>query len=277
MTDHGSSPATEVLDFLNSIEGAGYGGMASFEIARQHARDMAFLQPAIPTGGEALRASAERVCWFDWSGNDMDAVAAIDALREVVTAAPSSSSAGIDSPLAVLIKQYARDLRRNASGGDDYPFNLMRGVADYLEILIKRAKGNCTCAQAGFPDSCDNCDGLVSAGSESAPVTVTIYASGDNENTPAEAVHHALAYAHKAGLIEGWSDPIPNVAQGWRDMGTAPKDGHEILVVTQGLVRVGFWDEARGGQWSKWPGREHIIPTCWQPPPPPPITSSEGK
>ena len=27
---------TEVLDFLNSIEGAGYGGMASFEIARMH-------------------------------------------------------------------------------------------------------------------------------------------------------------------------------------------------------------------------------------------------
>lgn len=28
----------EVLAFLNSIEGAGYGGMASFEIARQHVR-----------------------------------------------------------------------------------------------------------------------------------------------------------------------------------------------------------------------------------------------
>jgi len=26
----------EVLDFLNSIEGHGYGGMASFEIARAH-------------------------------------------------------------------------------------------------------------------------------------------------------------------------------------------------------------------------------------------------
>jgi Lar family restriction alleviation protein len=29
----------------------------------------------------ALRAAAERVCWFDWSDNDMDAVAAMDALR----------------------------------------------------------------------------------------------------------------------------------------------------------------------------------------------------
>jgi hypothetical protein len=29
----------------------------------------------------ALVAAAERVCWFDWSGNDPDAVASIDALR----------------------------------------------------------------------------------------------------------------------------------------------------------------------------------------------------
>jgi hypothetical protein len=36
-----SQPITEVLDFLNSIEGAGYGGMASFEIARAHVKDMA--------------------------------------------------------------------------------------------------------------------------------------------------------------------------------------------------------------------------------------------
>jgi hypothetical protein len=28
----------EILKFLNSIEGAGYGGMASFEIARMHVR-----------------------------------------------------------------------------------------------------------------------------------------------------------------------------------------------------------------------------------------------
>lgn len=34
------SAVSEVLDFLNSIEGAGYGGMASFEIARSHVQDM---------------------------------------------------------------------------------------------------------------------------------------------------------------------------------------------------------------------------------------------
>lgn len=33
--------AKEILDFLNSIEGAGYGGMAAFEIARQHAKEAA--------------------------------------------------------------------------------------------------------------------------------------------------------------------------------------------------------------------------------------------
>jgi len=63
-----------------------------------------------------------------------------------------------ESALSVLIKQYALDLRRNASGGDDYPYDFAKGVANYLGVLIKRAKGNCTCAQDGFPDSCDNCD-----------------------------------------------------------------------------------------------------------------------
>jgi len=62
--------------------------------------------------------------------------------------------------LAVLIKQYAIDLRRNASGGDDYPYEYAKATANYLEELVRRAKGNCTCAQAGFPDSCDNCDGV---------------------------------------------------------------------------------------------------------------------
>jgi hypothetical protein len=37
--------AIEVLDFLNSIEGAGYGGMASFEIARQHIRALSVSRP----------------------------------------------------------------------------------------------------------------------------------------------------------------------------------------------------------------------------------------
>ena len=33
---------------------------------------------------ERLRAAAARVCWFDWSGNDNDAVVAIEALRELI-------------------------------------------------------------------------------------------------------------------------------------------------------------------------------------------------
>lgn len=47
----------------------------------------------------------------------------------------------------------------------------------------------------------------------SQAVTVTVYAHGDNENTPAEAVHHALAYAHKAGFIDCWDEPRAAAAQ----------------------------------------------------------------
>lgn len=35
---------------------------------------------------ERLRAAAERVCWFDWSSNDEDAVDAINALRDALRA-----------------------------------------------------------------------------------------------------------------------------------------------------------------------------------------------
>jgi hypothetical protein len=38
----------------------------------------------------ALRAAAERVCWFDWSGNDIDACAAIDALRKAIVSDSST-------------------------------------------------------------------------------------------------------------------------------------------------------------------------------------------
>lgn len=36
--------------------------------------------------------------------------------------------------------------------------------------------------------------------------TVTIWAEGDHENTAAEAVHHALAAANRAGHNIEWSD-----------------------------------------------------------------------
>ena len=40
--------------------------------------------------------------------------------------------------LREALAEYARDLRRNSSGGDDYPWETMRGVADYLDVLMQR-------------------------------------------------------------------------------------------------------------------------------------------
>ena len=56
----------------------------------------------------------------------------------------------------------------------------------------------------------------------------------------------------------------------WLPIETAPRDGHEILITNAGygmLVRIGFFDEARGGIWSIWPGREHAMPSPshWMP------------
>lgn len=65
-------------------------------------------------------------------------------------------------------------------------------------------------------------------------------------------------------------------AGGWRPISEAPRDGTDILIAGQGFgwpVRVAFWDEARGGQWSIWPGRERAEPKCWQSLPPAPDTT----
>lgn len=51
--------AQEILDFLNSIEGAGYGGMAIFEIARQHAR-VAAEPPKQPKPAQTARVEFPR-------------------------------------------------------------------------------------------------------------------------------------------------------------------------------------------------------------------------
>jgi hypothetical protein len=68
---------------------------------------------------------------------------------------------------------------------------------------------------------------------------------------------------------------LRNVAQSaWQPIETAPKDGTEVIVVERHLVRISFWDEPRGGVWSKWPGREPWDPTHWMPLPTIPALSS---
>ena len=54
-------------------------------------------------------------------------------------AAAAPTQADADAKLADLIKEYARDLRRNSSGSDEYPWAFTKSIADYLEVLISRA------------------------------------------------------------------------------------------------------------------------------------------
>lgn len=93
-----------------------------------------------------------------------------------------------------------------------------------------------------------------SAESGSTPITVTIFASGDGENTPAEVVHHALTYAHKAGFIEGWGDPIV----GWGGAGepqtlSAPKEMWAMLYLHD-------WDPPKEGQEHRWEPGKNVFP-----------------
>lgn len=41
--------------------------------------------PPSPVEGEGLREAASKVCWFDWSDNDEDAVRAMDELRAALS------------------------------------------------------------------------------------------------------------------------------------------------------------------------------------------------
>lgn len=53
--------------------------------------EIASLRAAIAAqqDGAGIREAAKAVCWFDWSGNDSDAVAAIDRLRRALEQSPS--------------------------------------------------------------------------------------------------------------------------------------------------------------------------------------------
>jgi len=68
---------------------------------------------------------------YDSETTDIDA----DYLSKVALA-PSAQEG---ETLETLIREYARDLRRNSSGGDDYPWEWAKATADYLEVLIERA------------------------------------------------------------------------------------------------------------------------------------------
>lgn len=44
-----------------------------------------------------------------------------------------------ETKLAALVLEYARDVRRNSSGSDDYPWTWAKATADYLEELVRRS------------------------------------------------------------------------------------------------------------------------------------------
>lgn len=55
--------------------------------------------------------------------------------------------------LREALVEYSRDLRRNSSGGDDYPWEIMTGIADNLDILIQRFAAPVPPTENPVPDS----------------------------------------------------------------------------------------------------------------------------
>lgn len=156
----------------------------------------------------------------------------VDALP-IFTAADFSGHAQspTEQSLSVLVKQYAIDLRRNASGGDDYPYEYAKATADYLEELIQRAKGDCTCAQAGFPDSCDNCDGITPRSADRSVIAAALaerwpgdYAFGDPEEGANEMAFETADVAI-AALSHSSTDYNPEFVKEILAADAAPPEG----------------------------------------------------
>lgn len=62
----------------------------------------------------------------------------------------------------------------------------------------------------------------------------------------------------------------------WQPISTAPKDGRDVLIFSNGLVRVGFYSSRADKLWSVWPGRALVSPTHWMPLPEAPLGLRDG-
>jgi hypothetical protein len=137
-------------ELLDAVESVGLKG------AREQAeRDHASMLPRC-SSAETVEAVARTLCLS--YGRDPDEMTSImemcdadnrpvpvwrvyEEQAEAVLAKHSSivTSAAGSAGLADLILEYVKDLRRNSSGSDDYPWTWVKAAADYLEELVRRA------------------------------------------------------------------------------------------------------------------------------------------
>jgi hypothetical protein len=79
--------------------------------------------------------------------------------------------------------------------------------------------------------------------------------------------HELMTTAERRGAEKAAEDLREKLEPKWLPIDTAPKPDRDIISYENGKVRIAFWDTARGGLWSSWPGREPIRPTHWLPTP----------
>lgn len=88
-----------------------------------------------------------------------------------------------------------------------------------------------------------------------------------------DGIHGGAVPAFEEGPVQALEQPL----LGWREIGTAPKDGGEMLIAVAGLwCTVGRWLGEDAGWWEmnndptdSW-GRGPLHPTHWMPLPEPP-------
>ena len=144
----------EMLELANRI--ASLAGRSSNEYDRvsclEAATTLRLAAQAAALGGEAVQWCAwhpdEGFDWITRSADPQNVAAALMragiagahgwTVRPLYAAPPSPP---VPQGVREALEAYASDLRRNPGGGDDYPWEIMRGVADSLEEILNYSGG----------------------------------------------------------------------------------------------------------------------------------------
>lgn len=141
----------EMLALANRI--ASLAGRSSNEYDRvsclEAATTLRLAAQAAAPGGEAVawlvlseETGNTRIWWRDKERAELWAAKHDEKLIPLYPAARSLGEAATPPKhLATAIAEYARDIRRNVSGGDDYPWATMHAVADSLEEVLNYSGG----------------------------------------------------------------------------------------------------------------------------------------
>lgn len=223
---------------------------AAFSVARQTVKEAITLRAVAPPEGNSDSAAADQLCIVEADLDRLRKAAneACDLLAERIHGSPARSPGHnarlrlesalktVPAPperaadLETLVREYARDLRRNASGGDDYPWSFAKGAADYLETLIERSKTGAgqtsTDAAAAPPEQSGPIEFPYTRTFQAIAAATSLYAGGVGISVSVEKFQDAFNnYAGAPAARSGRPNERQTPAARWREAGEPDPHG----------------------------------------------------